>query len=102
MKVEIRRSTRADKKYMVNIPSRSDASQKTIHFGGKGYDDFTTRRDPSRKAKYVARHTNEDWTEKGIFTAGFWAKHLLWNKPSLRASAADILTKFGLTVNLRI
>ena len=102
MRVEIRRSTRAEKKYMVMIPFRGDAPPRIIHFGGKGYDDFTTHQDPSRKAKYVARHTNEDWTEKGIFTAGFWAKHLLWNKPSLRASAADISTKFGLTVNLRV
>ena len=39
----------------------------------------------------VDRHTqNEDWTKSGVKTAGWMSKHVLWNKPTLQASVADI------------
>ena len=31
-------------------------------------------------------------------TPGFWAKHILWNKPSLEASINDTEKKFGLKI----
>ena len=33
---------------------------------------------------------NEDWTKSGVTTAGWTSKHVLWNKPTLHASVADI------------
>ena len=75
-------NTRSDKKYMVNIDGR------TIHFGAKGYEDFTTHKDTKRNANYMARHSNENWNDP--MTAGFWARWLLWNKPSLKASVDDL------------
>ena len=33
---------------------------------------------------------NEDWIKPGVKTAGWMSKHVLWNKPALQASAADI------------
>ena len=76
---------------------------KTVHFGATGYEDFTTRKDEKRKASYLARHrTKEDWTLSGVNTAGFWARHLLWNEPSLTASVADINKRFkSLSVKMR-
>ena len=58
-------------KYMVKFDGR------TIHFGAKGYEDYTTHKDPERKARYLARHSGEDWSEAGVNTAGFWAGWLL-------------------------
>ena len=75
---------------------------RTIHFGAKGYEDFTTHKDSKRKTNYIARHTNEDWTKNGIETAGFWSKHLLWNKQTLRESATDASRRFGLTIVLMV
>ena len=77
------KSNRAAKKYMVRV------GNKTIHFGAAGYGDFTTHKDPKRKAQYIARHkNNEDWNNPE--TAGFWARWLLWNKPSIKDSIADL------------
>ncbi len=39
----LKRSTRKGKKYMVEIDS------KTIHFGAKGYEDYTIHHDEARK-----------------------------------------------------
>ena len=67
----------------------------TVHFGATGYQDFTQHGDEERKAAYLLRHeSKENWTLKGVESAGFWARCLLWNKPSLRASAADVRRRF--------
>jgi hypothetical protein len=31
-------------------------------------------------------------------TPGFWAKHILWNKPSLGSSIDDTRKKFGINI----
>ena len=67
----------------------------TVHFGATGYQDFTSHGDEDRKAAYLRRHeSRENWTLKGVESAGFWARWLLWNKASLRASAADVRRRF--------
>ena len=53
--------------------------------------DFTLHKDPERKARYIAHHrSNEDWAKSGIKAAGFYAKHVLWNKPTLQSSINDL------------
>ena len=78
-------------------------NNKTIHFGATGYEDFITSKDEKRKASYKARHkSTEDWTLSGVDTAGFWARWLLWNKPSITASISDINQRFkSLSVSMR-
>ena len=94
MQVALMKSTRADKKYMVKVDG-SEARIRAIHFGANGYGDFTTHKDERRKAKYLARHrTTEDWSVAGIGSAGFWARWVLWNKPSLKAAVDDINKRF--------
>ena len=73
---------------------------RTIHFGDAKYEDYTTHKDPKRKANYLARHSGEDWTDPK--TAGFWARWLLWNKPSLVASVRDLEQRFGFVAVLKI
>ena len=91
MQVQISRSTRAGKKYMAAIENGP-----TIHFGAAGYQDFTQHGDEKRKAAYLRRHeARETWTLQGVRSAGFWARWILWNKPSLAASIADVNKRFG-------
>ena len=86
------KSERAANKYQVRV------GNKTIHFGADGYDDYTTHKDPQRKARYLARHrNNEDWNDPE--TAGFWARWLLWNKPSIKDSIADLKHRGFLIIN---
>ena len=87
---KLSRSTRAQKKYQVEVDGR------TIHFGAAGYEDFTTHKDPKRKARYLARHSGEDWSDPT--TAGFWARWLLWNQPTLQASIKDVNRRFRLQI----
>tara|TARA_R110002126_G_scaffold48141_1_gene134359 strand:+ start:276 stop:569 length:294 start_codon:yes stop_codon:yes gene_type:complete len=72
---------------------------KTIQFGAEGYEDFTTSKSENKKSAYIARHKkNEDWNKSGIESAGFWAKHLLWNKPTLSASIKATNDMFGIHI----
>ena len=97
MQITTQRSSRAGKKWMAKV------NNKTVHFGATGYEDFTTSKDEKRKASYLARHkTSEDWTLAGVDTAGFWARWLIWNKPSITASNRDINQRFtSLSVSMR-
>lgn len=98
IKVSLEKSTRKDKKFMVIIEKEGGRSKK-VHFGANGYSDYTKHKDPLRKNKYVSRHrNNENWTKSGIETPGFWAKHILWNQPTLKGSISNTSSKFGITI----
>ncbi len=82
--IEISPSERKDKKFKAVIDNR-----KTIHFGSRGASDFTLHKNEVRKQRYIDRHRkNEDWTDPN--TAGFYAKHILWNKPTVKGSIKDV------------
>jgi hypothetical protein len=69
----------------------------TIQFGAKGYTDYTLSQDNEKKKNYISRHKDrEDWTKNGIYTAGFWSRWLLWNKPTIASSLKDIKKRFDL------
>lgn len=89
MEIVIKKSTRKDKKLMAIV------GDKKIHFGAMGYEDYTSHRDAERKQRYIARHeSNENWTRSGIYSAGFWSRWILWNKPSLKGSIDDLNKRF--------
>ena len=90
MEIIIKKSSKSDKKLDAVIDGN-----KTVSFGAKGYSDYTLHKDPERKERYISRHKkNEDWTKSGIKTPGFYAKHVLWNKPTLKGSVDDMNKKF--------
>ena len=90
MDVIIKRSSKKDKKYDAVIDGK-----KTISFGSAGASDFTQHKNEVRKQRYIDRHKDrEDWTKDGIKTAGFYAKNVLWNKPSIRESINDLNKKY--------
>lgn len=67
-----------------------------IEFGQAGASDFTQHKDLARRSRYLARHApNETWSAKGVRSPGFWARWLLWNKPTLEGSMTDIKARFG-------
>ena len=66
--------------------------------GGGGMSDYTLHKDRERMKRYEQRHRHkEDWTKQGLQTAGFWSKWLLWNKPHLGDSIADMEITFLFT-----
>lgn len=94
MEIILRKSNKPDKKFMVRIDDK-----KTIHFGSKGMSDFTIHKDTERKNRYINRHKKrENWTKSGIKSAGFWSKHILWNKPSIQQSINDTEKRFNIKI----
>ena len=86
--VIIKKSNTKGKKYDAVIKDN-----KKVSFGATGYSDFTKHKDEERKDRYKARHkVNQDW--KDYNTAGFWAKNILWNKPTIEASVRDTNKNF--------
>eukprot|EP00962_Isochrysis_galbana_P030300 scaffold9810_cov134-Isochrysis_galbana.AAC.2 len=57
----------------INKYTASNGS-KTVHFGAKGYQDFTTHRDKTRRASYLARHGSggQNWSDPIGGTIGHW------------------------------
>lgn len=74
---EFGRSRVKNKKYYVVYTG------KRINFGARGYDDYTTHRDPKRRKSYRSRHSGIlDGSGKPAYltktNAAYWAWNLLW------------------------
>jgi hypothetical protein len=49
--------------------------------------------------RYLERHhARENWSRQGIYSPGFWARWILWNRPSLSASIRDTARRFQLRI----
>jgi hypothetical protein len=91
--ISLKPSDRKGKKYTVVM--EANKRNHTIHFGAKGYTDYTINKSDAKKQAYLARHSaTEDWSDP--LTAGFWSRWLLWNKLTIRESLADIRRRFGI------
>ena len=67
---------------------------KTISFGARGMSDYTIHKDEARKNLYLNRHRKrEDWGD--AYSAGFYSRWVLWNKPTLKESIEDMNKRFA-------
>ena len=95
MIIKLEKANDKKHKYIVKI------NDKTLKFGAYGYSDYIlSGGDDNKKKAYIARHSNrsEDWNKSGILTKGFWARWLLWNKPTLEQSIKDIEKRFNIKI----
>lgn len=77
-KLEIYESERKNKKLKA-IFYFPDGKRKIIHFGAKGYEDFTIHHSKKKKEMYIMRHkNNENWSNP--FTAGTLSRYILWGE----------------------
>ena len=51
--------------------------EKIVHYGAKGYEDFTTHKDPKRRKNFRARHKC-DSNPPNKLTPRYWACEDLW------------------------
>ena len=94
IKVVIKNSPRKEKKKMAIFYDKEGKTRK-VHFGAKGYSDYTIHKDPERKQRYLNRHrTTEDWNKP--MTAGSLSRYILWGEPTLTASINKYKSKFNL------
>jgi len=73
--VNIQLSNKADKKYMVLNPN----TNKWIHFGQMGYEDYTKHHDEKRRENYLRRTANMrgDWKENK-YSPNNLSRNILW------------------------
>ena len=91
--ISVHHSTAKGKKFAAIL--EENGHQHIVHFGAKGYSDFTQHHDEDRKERYLKRHKKrEDWSDP--LTAGFWSRWVLWNLPDLKESIEDVKHKFHL------
>lgn len=105
MIVLLKKSTRKDKKYMVEYIYKG--IKYMVHFGGikqngKPYEDYTIHKDPKRKKLYIDRHSKESnrWIHKkeNLKYPSYLSRWLLWNKPTLKDSINDIENKLKIII----
>jgi len=115
MKIILSKSPKGGKKFRVLLPNG-----KTVDFGAKGYSDYTIHKNPQRMRLYVQRHggvvppprgnlqtkmlkvtksNKENWSIKGVDTAGFWSRWLLWSHPTMNGAIKIVKNKFGLNIS---
>lgn len=70
--VKINISTKKDKKYMILDPE----TNKWIHFGQFGAEDFTKHNDNNRRSNFLNR--NKRWAYSEPYTPSYMSYHLLW------------------------
>lgn len=62
--IKITKSTKPEKKLMAIFEDCNTERRKTVHFGSKGYEDYTTHKDFTRRQRYIDRHrVNENWND---------------------------------------
>lgn len=98
--LEIKSSSRKDKKYMALFQT-DEGKQKKVHFGAKGMMDYIHyyAQDPvhaeERKRLYIIRHGARE-NHNDPFSPGALSLYILWNRKTLEASIADYKKKFHL------
>lgn len=70
--VEIKISTRKDKKYMIKNPE----NDKWVHFGQMFAQDYTYHKDKERQKRFKIR--NHKWANMNEFSPAYLSYHLLW------------------------
>jgi len=69
---------------------------RTVHFGARGYSDYTMHKDSTRMKRYVIRHRRrENWGRSGRYTPGFWSRWLLWSRPTMNGALAKTQRVLG-------
>lgn len=69
-------SLKKEKKKTVFVKNPKTGNIITVHFGQKGYSDFTQHKDKKRRASFRARHKCNKKDDKT--KPGYWACKELW------------------------
>lgn len=86
--IKLTESSRKNKKYQVSV------NDTVIHFGQKGYDDYTIHKDDERKKRFYQRFKRTT----DIYSPLFWSMNILWNKPTLKESIDNTNKLYGLNI----
>lgn len=96
IKVVIKKSPNPNKKLVAIFYKHVGGKKiRTTHFGSAGMDDFTKKRDPAQKKRYLDRHRRrENWQD--YMSAGALSRWILWDKPTRAESIKAYKKRFNL------
>lgn len=92
--VQLLKATNGKSKYTAVFYDALRKRIRTVNFGDINYQSYPDHQDLQRKANYLSRHSNEDWTDPQ--KAGTLSKFLLWNRTTISASYKDYRQRFKL------
>jgi len=79
---------------MVKVRDRVHNRDKIIHFGQKGYQDYTMHKDSNRKKNYLTRSAgirdkNGRLTKDNPLSPNYWSRKYLWG-PKKRPTKLNV------------
>lgn len=88
-------------KKLVAVFGVGGGRRKTVHFGARGYGDYTlywqtgdTKVARQKRRQYIRRHAvAEDWLDPTA--AGTLSRYILWEKPTVRQALTAFKRRFG-------
>ena len=93
--IDIKKSTKAGKKWTAYFEDTESGRTKMTHFGATGMEDYTQHKDEERRDRYRQRH-QKDLQTNDPTRAGYLAYYVLWNKTSMAESIRDYKKRFHL------
>lgn len=94
----LKKSNLLNKKYVAFEVNKNETRiSPFIHFGAKGYSDYTKHHSNKRREAYISRHSvNEDWND--LYKSGTWAVFILWNKKTISEAINYMEKKFNIII----
>lgn len=93
--LEIKKSSKAGKKWTAYFENTDTGRTKTTHFGASGMEDFTQHKDPERAERYRQRHKKDLRTEDPT-RAGYLSYFVLWSSPNMASNIRNYKKRFNL------
>ena len=93
IKLVITTSDKSEKKYKA-VFTKPDGKTKTIHFGAKGYEDYTQHHNKDRRHLYRQRHEKD--LKGDPLRAGYLSFYILWgNSTNIQTNIRSFKNKFN-------
>jgi len=96
--MSIEPSKRATKKWVAYFQNKDTDQHRTVHFGAKGFEDFTMHGDATRAERYRARHAKDllaSGADTGM-TPGALSYFVLWTSPSMSQGIRNFKSRYSL------
>ena len=93
IKLQITTSDNPKKKYKA-VFTKPDGKTKTIHFGAKGYEDYTQHHNKQRRVLYRQRHEKD--LKGDPMRAGYLSFFILWgNSTNIQTNIRSFKNRFN-------
>lgn len=86
------------KKYVAEFRCTTTGKTFSRRFGDAAYEDYTTHKDPRRRARYIARHARGEkkyWTDPT--TPAALSRFVLWEVPNIHVAIAKYTRRVART-----